>query len=495
MFRFNCRMFGFAFVAGLLGLSVLAQDAPKASDKGDKTTEKPKVATVKVEKGLIKTDVSFKGNFEATEMVEVMVKPEVWQTLPVLKAAEAGTKVEKGDFLVEFDPEKIDKAIKEQETDQKMADIAMKMAELDFPLSEKSYPLDMAAAERGIKHAREDFDKYMRDRQLAIDSANFSLKSSENSLANAKEELKQLEKMYRSKDLVEETEEIILKRQRFQVEAAEHFLRLSQNRRDQTLNVDMPRREREMRDNLERAEIAWAKAQFALPMGKEQKALGFEKSKMERQKSKEKYDNLKKDRQLFTVKAPAAGVVYYGKCVQGNWTGSPAKLQKGGTVMGEEVFMTIVKAGPMIIRGSVDEKDFKSLSVGNTCKISTPAFPDAKITGSIEKVGTVPVGGSYEVRAKVNPTDAGVIPGMSAMVKVITYEKKDALTLPAGVVFTDEGDEDKPYVYKSVGGGKPEKVMVKVGKKFGGKAEILSGLAEGDEVLKEKPSKDSEGSK
>jgi multidrug efflux pump subunit AcrA (membrane-fusion protein) len=211
---------------------------------------------------------------------------------------------------------------------------------------------------------------------------------------------------------------------------------------------------------------------------------------MERQKAKEKYENLKKDRELFTVKAPDAGVVYYGKCVQGNWTGTPAKLQKGGTIMGEEVFMTIVKPGPMIIRGSVDEKDSRHLAVDNPCRITTPAFPDAKITGSIDKVGTVPVGGNYEVRAKVNPTDVGVIPGMTAQVKVTTYEKKDALTLPMGVVFTDEGDEDKPYVYKAGANGKPEKVFVKIGKKAGGKAEILSGLSEGDEVLKEKPGKE-----
>lgn len=489
MSRVNSRMFGIAVVAGLIGLSVLAQDAPKG-EKSDKSPDKTKPSTVKVEKSPIKVETSFKGVFEATDMAEVMVKPEVWQSLPVLKAVEAGTKVKEGDVLIEFDPEKIDKAIKEQETDQKMAEISMKIAELDVPLTEKSFPLDMAAAERQIKHAREDFEKWLRDKQLSIDSANFSLKSSENSLENAKEELKQLEKMYRSKDLTEETEEIILKRQRFQVEAAEHFLRLSKNRRDQTINVDLPRREREMRDNMERAELNWAKAKEAMPMSFEQKKLAFEKAKYDRSKAKEKYENLKKDRQLFTVKAPAAGVVYYGKCVQGNWTGSPMKLQKGGTVMGEEVFMTIIKPGALFVRGSVDEKDCKAINPGNPCKYSVPAFPDAKLSGTIEKIAPVPVGGNYEVKAKVDSNGVGIIPGMTCMVKVTTYENKEALTVPAGVVFTDENDDEKPYVYKVVGAGKPEKVFVKVGKKSGGKAEILSGLSEGDEVLKEKPAKD-----
>ena len=86
--------------------------------------------------------------------------------------------------------------------------------------------------------------------KLSIDSMEFSLRSSQQQLENQKEELKQLEKMYRSKDLTEETEEIILKRQRFAVEQSEHFLRLTKNRRDQVINVDLPRREREMKDGL-----------------------------------------------------------------------------------------------------------------------------------------------------------------------------------------------------------------------------------------------------
>ena len=42
--------------------------------------------------------------------------------------------------------------------------------------------------------------------------ANFSVKSADNMLAYEKEELRQLEKMYKADDLVEETEEIVLKR-------------------------------------------------------------------------------------------------------------------------------------------------------------------------------------------------------------------------------------------------------------------------------------------
>ncbi len=485
MTRFLCASI---FLAAAIGFAT-AQDTPKGGDKSEKS-EKPKTPTAKVEKGLIKNEVSFKGVFEAIETAEVNIKPEVWSSFPVVKAVEPGTQVKAGDVLIEFDPEKIDRAIRDLETEQRMSDLQLKGAEVDLPLTERSFPLDMASAERAFKHAKEDFDKWMSvDKKLSMESTEMSLKNAQSNLDNQKEELKQLEKMYRSKDLTEETEEIILKRQRFAVEQAEHFFKLSKNRHDQTLNVDLPRREREMRDGLERAEINYNKTKNTLPMSLEQKKLSLEKAKYDRARSKERFDNLKKDRQLFTVKAPADGIVYWGRCVQGSWSGSPTKLQKGGSVLGDEVFMTIIKTKDLFVRGSVDEKDCRVVAAGQGCKLATPAYPDAKLTGQIEKVASVPVGGSYEVRVKVKPVDVAVIPGMSAMVKVVTYENKDALTLPGGVIFSDDDDE-KTYVWKTGGeGGKPTKVSVKVGKRTGGKAEIMSGLSEGDEVLLTKPGK------
>ena len=56
------------------------------------------------------------------------------------------------------------------------------------------------------------------DIDLTKRSAANSLKSSEQTLEYQLEELKQLEKMYKEDDLTEETEEIVLKRQRDAVE-------------------------------------------------------------------------------------------------------------------------------------------------------------------------------------------------------------------------------------------------------------------------------------
>ena len=131
-------LLGSTAFAAMIGFT-LAQDAPKAiedkkvEDKKVEATpkaEKPKPPTAKVERGTMKNDANFKGVFEASTMAEVNLKPEVWTSFPVLKAVDAGAVVKAGDVLIEFDPEKIDKAIKEMEYDQKMAEFGMKSMEI-----------------------------------------------------------------------------------------------------------------------------------------------------------------------------------------------------------------------------------------------------------------------------------------------------------------------------------------------------------------------------
>src|SRR4029079_9871040 len=112
-----------------------------------------------------------------------------------------------------------DKLLRDIEADQRLAELSMHQLEVEVAALEKSTPLDIAAAERTKKQNEEDWKRFNEvDRPFAEESVKKSNKMSHEQLEYAQEELKQLEKMYRTKDLTEETEEIILRRQRNQVE-------------------------------------------------------------------------------------------------------------------------------------------------------------------------------------------------------------------------------------------------------------------------------------
>ena len=453
--------------------------------------------TYKVEKGPFKVIVSLKGTFEAEDMKEVYVSPRAWTPntggapLTVLKAVEHGTSVKKGDLVLELDLEKIDRAIKDLKADSALAQAAIQQAEEELPLVEKSLPLELAAADRAKRVADEDLERFLKvDRALAEEQAKRHVESSEHYLQSAQEELKQLEKMYRSKDLTEETEEFILKRTRFQVRMAEFSLKSAKIASEHTLKTELPRREKNLQENAARLEVALEKARNTLPLVLNQKRLALQKMKYDHVKSSERLAQMEKDREMMTVRAPADGIVYHGKCQNGVWSMDGGKLHRGGMIAPEETFMTIVNSRPAFVRATIEEKELHLLRPGMKGKAVVSGYPDLKLPAELVRISAIATTpGKFDARIAVTlgPDTKAITPGMECTVKFVAYEKSDALTVPATAVFTDDGDADDHYVYLISKGSAPAKHPVKVGRTGGGKTEIDSGLNAGDEILTSKP--------
>ncbi len=460
-----------------------------ATARPDDQPAKPS-ATVKVEKSPIKVEATLKGVVEAEHGAELSIRPEVWTSpLMILKAVEHGTSVKKGDVLLEIDAEKIDQAIKDGKIEHELGEMTLKQAIDELPLLEKLLPLDLAAAERARRQADEDLKKFLEvDRPQSEKLANFTVKSSQQFLDYAREELSQLQKMYRSKDLTEETEEMILKRQRNQVESGEFRLKSAELQRDATLNVELPRQEERAREGVIRQALGLERTKIALPMGLTQKRVALVKLKIETDRAAEKLGKLMKDRDAMTVKAPCDGILYYGKAIGGPWGGASAftpRLRKGGMLMPSEVFMTVVEPSPVFVRAAVEEKDLHALREGLAARVAPAGYPDLKIPASLARVNPVPQGpGSFEARVALADQARGadrLMPGMACTIHLVSYKKDDALTLPSACVFED--DDGSSYVYSK----DRSKKAIKVGKASGGKVEVLDGLKEGDEVLAARP--------
>jgi multidrug efflux pump subunit AcrA (membrane-fusion protein) len=492
-------------IAGGRGSSAVQEKPP------EKLAAKPKVetpaataspaapATVKVEKGPFKVEVILTGVFESSRMSEVSVKPKAWSMpLVVEKAVELGTPVKQGDILVEIDREKIDKAIQDAEVELTLGELSLKQAEEELPIIEKLLPIDLAAAERAKTQADEDLARFLEiDRPNSEKMAQFSVKSSGEYLEYAKEELRQLEKMYRSKDLTEETEEIILRRTRFQVESGEVRLKEAELRRDATLKVELPRQQIKVGEAAVRQALDLQKARATLPLTLSQKRLGLAKLKHDHTRAAEKLADLRRDRDAMTVHAPADGLVYYGRNEHGNWPGAASmssKLRKGGVVMADEVLITVVAPRPLLIRAAVEEKDLHNVAGRDELKgRATPAAaPALSLPARLTSLTPVPrEAGKFEVLADVelSPDAALIKPGMACSLKFTTYRAGEALAVPSSALAEDEADDGTitHVVYLPGKEGKPEKRTVKTGKTAGGKTEILTGLHAGDEILSSKP--------
>lgn len=257
-------------------------------------------------------------------------------------------------------------------------------------------PIELAAATRAKSQADEDLKRFLDiDKPEAVRNVHFTVKQSVEYLEYAKEELRQLEKMYRSKDLTEETEEIILRRQRFQVDSREHFLKEAELSRDQKLKIDLPRQEERVRENASKQAIDLEKARSLAPLTLSQKRLAAAKLKHDHSRSVAKLADLREDRESMVVRAPSDGLVYFGRCDRGQWPAATAmaqKLQKGGVIAPDEVFVTIVEVRPIDIRTTVEEKDLLALTApGMVNALVTPTVdPEHRLRARLSSVLPVP---------------------------------------------------------------------------------------------------------
>lgn len=480
-------------------------DDKKADDKksDEKAKEsKPAPATVKVKRERFKVELSLEGVIEAKNSTEISIHPETWSDFSVETAVQPGAIVAKGDTLIKFDATKLDEQLKDIEAGKKLADLAFEQASQEVRLLEQSIPLELRVAERSARLAESDFQQWIsEDKELTKKQADFMVKMYANYLEYQKEELKQLEKMYKADDLTEETEEIILKRTRDQVEQVEFSNEMAKIDREQLMRIQLPRREEALKESVNRSALALQRIQTTLPISLDKARLELERQKFERERAAERLARLQNDRNLMTIVAPANGIVYYGQCQNGQWTtgaSMASKLRQGGRISPDEVVLTIVESGAEFVRATVPEKDLWQLRRGQVGAVQPTAYDKHKLPASLDSLNVVPnAEGKYLAKLIIDSAQTpGDMPklaaGMNCNVKINTYSSDDALTLPAKVVHTDKEDEDQNYVWVPGKDDKPVRREVVVGRRNSETVEIVKGLSAGDKVLKEAPKDEDE---
>ncbi|KKK80590.1 hypothetical protein LCGC14_2821990, partial [marine sediment metagenome] len=125
---------------------------------------------------------------------------------------------------------------------------------------------------------------------------------------------------------------------------------------------------------------------------------------------------------------------------------------------------------------------------------------DLTLTGKVSKVAVLPDRQRgwlntdqkvFSVTVKFDEIPEGLKPGMTCEVELVLARLKDALSVPIAAVFTEQ---EKTICYHVRPGG-VETVEVKVGRMNDRRVEIISGLAEGDEVLLVPPEEGTEAKK
>ena len=139
----------------------------------------------------------------------------------------------------------------------------------------------------------------------------------------------------------------------------------------------------------------------------------------------------------------------------------------------------------LYIEAPIDEVDAPNVRAGLKAWITLDAFKTRKFSGTVRRVAPYVLdlekqSRTVEVEAVIDDPDVqSLLPGYSADVQVILDERKNVLHVPTGSIL-----EDSSVYVVPQNGGKLEKRAVTVGLSNWEVTEIVSGLGEGEYVVK-----------
>jgi macrolide-specific efflux system membrane fusion protein len=163
----------------------------------------------------------------------------------------------------------------------------------------------------------------------------------------------------------------------------------------------------------------------------------------------------------------------------GGTSGGSSSSSSGSSSTAQVV---VISNGSYVVDASVDDTEVGQVKVGDQAVI-TPGSGTSTAYGTITSVAlladsssSVP---SYPVTIGVTGSPTGLYPGASASVQIIVKQLTNVLAVPSTALHYSNG---KTTVYK-LDNGKQTTVTVTTGTTVSGRTQILSGLADGDQVV------------
>lgn len=179
---------------------------------------------------------------------------------------------------------------------------------------------------------------------------------------------------------------------------------------------------------------------------------------------------------VVKVYAPVSGVI-----IGQNITNAAAA---GVTLSGSATAFTIADLSDVWVLCDVYENDLAKVHLGQEAQIRLNAYPDRVLTGHVSDIGPVLDPSLRTAKIRIELANPGFLKlGMFATAALAGRTATTHATVPASAILHLH---DRDWVFEPAGHGQFRRVQVDGGANLpGGQQEILSGLAPGEQVVKD----------
>lgn len=476
----HLAVFVFVVAAG-----TLSSGCGSASSKGDLRAD---LATVK--RGNLSISVTETANLRAAR--ETRVKCEMEGKSTVIWLIPEGTKVKKGDKLVELDASSQIERRAQQEIAVEKSEAAVVNAEKELEILKKQNDADLKAAQNNMTFAKMDEEKFygklLPDGKREMGEKEQSLEAEREQIKLAKAKLKlaidrlEASKRLRKQDFITENE---LEEAQLDHDSKKSAVILAENRLELLRDYTHKKTEMELAQRLKDAELELERVKARCEAKMVQAVADLNSKKAERDLATERLQNLKTQIHNSVVRAPSPGIVVYA--YEGDWR-RRQYIEEGATVRERQNLVILPDTSKMVAEMRVHEAMASKVKPGQAAFIEVDTLERA-LSGTVLRRAPLPDSGSrhsnpdlkvYKTTVSIhgNNADMALRPGMSATGTILIDELVDVLQIPEQAVNRDRAVN---YVWLETGAGY-EARPVAVGESNATYIEVKSGLEEGQKV-------------
>jgi len=447
------------------------------------------IAVFEVMQGPLTINVTESGTIKARELI--IIKSELEGKTSILTLIPEGTRVKKGDLLIEMDSSNLLDDKIEQEIKVQNGEADFISARENLEVVKNQAQSDKEVAQLTLDFARQDLKKYMEGEYPN------ELKEAEGSITLAQEERTRAKDKYEwSKRLFDEkyisaselkADELVVMKKRLDLELAE-------NNRNLLKNFTYKRKLAELESDVRQANMALERVsrKARADVIQAEAKLKAEESEFNRQKDKLKKikDQISKTR----IYAPADGLVIYATSAKASWRGNTEPLDEGQEVRERQELIYLPTAASFNAEIDIHESSLKKVKLGLPAKVSVDALPNRTFFGTVQRIAPLPDAQSmwmnpdlkvYNSDIFLDTDDPLLRTGMSCRAEIVVEHYENAIYIPVQAVLRIK-NEATVFVVK---GSKIEPRQVGIGLDNNRMVNILHGLAPGEQVLLAPPLK------
>ena len=170
-----------------------------------------------------------------------------------------------------------------------------------------------------------------------------------------------------------------------------------------------------------------------------------------------------------SIRAPIAGIV------------STRDIKLGQNIGTNDIAFRITDTRELIAYLQIPQAELAKFSAGHSASLRVDAMPGTRFAATIARISpTIDArNGTFRATAVINNQKGDLAPGMFARFRIAYEKHEDALVISTRAL-VEEDDQTSVYVVEA---GEVARRTIETGIESGGQIEVLSGLAENDQVV------------